>query len=293
MNRLLTFVMLGPLLSGCDLHTVVFVSDPVPAAPAALSSITADGAVYLAWEDGSAFASDHYRIYRGQGSPERLDFLAATPELGYVDFAVQNGVTYFYGVSAVSPDGREGPLSHVVGDTPRPEGYDLVLFDAGTRPDRAAFDFARPARVSVDDASGDVFLECDPASGLLTLVAFWGTDIQDMGFTESLDDISYSPTDGWIPDGAAVLVAGHTYVVWTEDNHFAKLRAVEVATTWARLDWAYQVDPGNPELVKPAHDSGYGRRLHALQPLDKTQAAIRVTPALDTTLPAGTRGARR
>jgi len=264
-RRTLTLLALAPLFAGCDLYTVVAVSDPAPAVPAALASITADGAVYLSWEDGSSLPSDHFRIYRGTGSAAHLDYLAASPEQGFVDFAVGNGITYYYGVTAVSPSGVESALSRVVGDTPRPEGYDLVLFDLGTRPERSGFDFAGLVRLDVDDPRTDVYVEVDPATGLLTLRAAWGTDLQDMGFTESLDDITYSPTDGWTPNGSSVLIYGHTYVVWTEDNHFAKLRAVEVATTWARLDWAYQVDPGNPELVKPAHDSAYGRRLHALQ----------------------------
>ena len=293
-RKLLTLLALAPIFAGCDLYTVIAVPDPVPAVPAALTSITADGAVYLNWEDGSSLPSHHFRIYRGMGNASHLDFLASSPEPGFVDFAVENGITYYYGVTAVSPSGVESALSKVVGDTPRPEGYDLVLFDLGTRPDRSGFDFSGQMRLDVDDPRTDVFVELDPSTGLLTLVAVWGTDLQDMGFTESLDDISVSPSDGWTPNGSAVLIYGHTYVVWTEDNHFAKLRAVEVATTWARLDWAYQVDPGNPELVKPAHDSAYGRRLHALQSttLEK-QTLVNAVSEPEDTLATGMRGARR
>ena len=293
-HRILATVTLALLTAGCELHSVVFVSDPSPAAPAALTSITADGAVYLSWEESAAVPPDHYRIYRGE-SYELLNLLAATGECGYVDFAVYNGVTYFYGVSSVSTAGAESPLSRVVGDTPRPEGYDLVLFDAGTRPDRSAFDFSGPVRVPLDDPSCDVFVECRPYGGALFLSAAGpGTDLQDMGYTESLDDISWSPADGWNPEGLEMLIQGHTYVVWTNDNHFAKLRAVEVAATWARLDWAYQVDPGNPELVKPAHDSAYGRRPTALQPLTSVSAgADAASTELDQSLTTGLRGARQ
>jgi len=66
----------------------------------------------------------------------------------------------------------------------------------------------------------------------------------------------------------AQVIEGHTYVVWTDGDHYAKLRAVAVASTWARFDWALQVDPGNPELVKPAHDSGYLRRPTAARPIN-------------------------
>ena len=294
MKRCLALLILTPALAGCELYTVVAVSDPLPATPAALTSITADGAVYLSWEDGSPVPSDHFRIYRGEGSGERLDYLASTSDAGFVDFAVQNGRTYFYGVTAVSPSGRESGLSRVVGDTPRPEGYDLVLFEADTRPDRSGFDLSSRARLYPGDPHTDIYVQHDPVSGLLLLLATLGTDLQDMGYTGSLDDISASPTDGWSPDGSAVLVTGHTYVVWTHDNHFAKLRAVEVAPTWARLDWAYQVDPGNPELVKPAHDSAYGRRLHALQFEAPARSAGKISEdGRNVALSAGTRGARR
>lgn len=267
MNRYHLSLGIGALLiSGCAIHSVVLVTEAPPAAPAAVTSITADGAVYLAWEASGSTAIDHYRIYRGGSAEAPLDYLDWTSEAGYVDLAVSNGFTYYYGISAVSGSGLESPLSRVINDTPRPEGYDLVLFDLVVRPDRSAFDFSAPARVAFDDPRCDVFVESPAGGGPLWLLASGpGTDLQDMGYTQSLDDITSSPTDGWNPTGASLLIQGHTYVVWTHDNHFAKLRAVEVATTWTRLDWAYQVDPGNPELVKPAHDSEYGRRPTALQ----------------------------
>lgn len=270
--RLTALALTSTFLSGCELYSVVAYHDPTPAIPTSVSSITADGAIYLNWEDGSAVPVAAYRIYRGEGSAEQLYFLASCPEPGFVDYDVSNGITYYYGVTTVSPDGHESGLSRIVNDTPRPEGYDLVLFDAGLRADRSGFDFDSQIRTSLDDPRTDVLTEIDPATGLLVLWAMPGTDLQDMGFTETLDDITYSPTDGWSPDGSAVVIYGHTYVVWTENNHFAKLRAVEVATTWARLDWAYQVDPGNPELVKPAHGSDYGRRLQAPQSITAAPA---------------------
>jgi len=162
----------------------------------------------------------------------------------------------------------------------------------GTRPDRSAFDFATLSRVAYDDPRADIILET--SNGFLWLWAAGpGTDLQDMGYTNSLDDITASPTEGWNPEGVTMLILGHTYVIWTDDNHFAKLRAVEVATTWARLDWAYQVDPGNPELVKPAHDSAYGRRLAALQPVTSAPVTSLNSGSEDVdSHSAGTRGAR-
>ncbi|HMB69817.1 MAG TPA: hypothetical protein VKU85_10915, partial [bacterium] len=58
------------------------------------------------------------------------------------------------------------------------------------------------------------------------------------------------------PNGVE-LIPGHTYVVWTHDSYFAKLRVVAIVEkagipSAILFDWAYQVDQGNPELAPPA-----------------------------------------
>ena len=73
--------------------------------------------------------------------------------------------------------------------------------------------------------------------------------IQDFGYTESLDEITYAPEYGWSPTGVVEAILGHTYVFWTWDNHFAKFRVTEIGDDFLTFDWAYQIDPGNPELV--------------------------------------------
>ena len=80
------------------------------------------------------------------------------------------------------------------------------------------------------------------------------TDIQDAGYASSLDAVDFSPTSGWSPSGSVELIVGHCYIVWTRDDHYAKLRVTEIrpGTTGVPakvvFDWAYQVDPGNREL---------------------------------------------
>ena len=77
------------------------------------------------------------------------------------------------------------------------------------------------------------------------------TDIQDFGYTETLDALDWAPPDGWSTLGWAELIVGHTYAVWTWDDHYAKFRVTEMGSSSVLIDWAYQIDPGNPEL-KPA-----------------------------------------
>jgi len=45
-------------------------------------------------------------------------------------------------------------------------------------------------------------------------------------------------------------VIGHSYYVFTRDNHFAKFRVTSLTDTAVHLDWAYQTDPGNPQLFR-------------------------------------------
>ena len=74
------------------------------------------------------------------------------------------------------------------------------------------------------------------------------TDIRDMGYLYDLDEIDWAPNSGWSPTGAEYAVAGHGYVVWTRDDHYAKFRITSIDIDGIYFDWAYQIDPGNPEL---------------------------------------------
>ena len=68
---------------------------------------------------------------------------------------------------------------------------------------------------------------------------------------ESLDELDWAPEGGWSLETADVvtLYEGHGYLVWTWENHFAKFRVVEIGDDYVVIDWAYQIDEGNPELI--------------------------------------------
>ena len=92
-------------------------------------------------------------------------------------------------------------------------------------------------------------------------VADVNTDIQDMGYTYDFDDIGYSPSEGWSSIGWTEVIDRHTYIIWTNDNHFAKLRVINInGTSSVEFQWAYQTDTGNPELARPQHDEDYLKR---------------------------------
>ena len=45
------------------------------------------------------------------------------------------------------------------------------------------------------------------------------------------------------------LYEGHAYLVWTWENNFAKFHVKHIGYDYVVLDWAYQIDEGNPELA--------------------------------------------
>jgi hypothetical protein len=47
-------------------------------------------------------------------------------------------------------------------------------------------------------------------------------------------------------------IVGHSYIVLTSDNHYAKFEVKSLNSSSMVLDWAYQIDPDNPELTRRA-----------------------------------------
>ena len=102
-------------------------------------------------------------------------------------------------------------------------------------------------RLSADPAT-DMFFTVSGGTRLM-VVPDAVTDIQDAGF-HPLDDLDWAPDAGWSPTGTAELAVGHSYYVWTRTNHYAKFVVTALSNTQVKFDWAYQVDAGNPQLLK-------------------------------------------
>jgi hypothetical protein len=243
-------VMAVVALAGCTVeHVVVEPNCGGALAPVGLYSVTGDREVIIYWIPVAEEFVTEFVVYR-----------AATPEGPYyeighstrdffVDQGVANGVTYFYSVSALDYCGNETHLSRETAyDTPRPEGFGDRVHDAsGDNWRRSAWEFASYRAVPWDYEGADVFFLW--ADGVPFLVAADGnTDIQDAGFAD-FDDVSWAPDGGWNPTGVVEVVPGHVYVVWTRDNHFAKVRARVLQGDFLEFDWGYQIDNGNPELA--------------------------------------------
>ena len=74
-----------------------------------------------------------------------------------------------------------------------------------------------------------------------------------MGQTNDIYDIPFAPTSGWSTTKDAIATVGHTYVIWTWDNHFAKFRISNITNDRVVFDWAYQLVEGETQLKPSAN----------------------------------------
>jgi hypothetical protein len=252
-------------LTGCyEKDTVVYVDDNPPAVPTGVYTITGDGEVEVLWYPVREDDVDGYGVYRSfdaNGAYQRIATLRDPLADYYVDRSVQNGQTYYYAVDAFDRAGHESALSYETAfDTPRPAGTGIVVYAQDFDDTRSGIDFSdyHTASFVTDWDALDANIYFHRLGNVLYakgwLVGVYWNDIQDLGYTDSMDEVSWAPTMGWsvAPNGVE-LIEGHTYVVWTHDSYFAKFRVTDLlgspsTPSGARIDWAYQIDVNNPEL---------------------------------------------
>ncbi len=278
---ILPILAAAALMLGCDDNNNPVYIDKVPAAPQGVYSVTGDHAVEIVWNGVYENDINFYAVYRSLNATTGYNEIGTidadyNPDLdliiySFVDNGAVNGQTYYYAVSAVDDDGQESPLSaETVFDTPRPDGS-VDLYSLFKQQNLSGFNLSTvPTRVAWDDVNTDVYVDNDIDGNLYLNVADDSTDIQDVGYTSNFDEIGYSPDNGWSRVGWVELIVGHTYVIWTRDNHFAKMRVIGIdrPAGLVSFTWAYQTDTGNPELApafpgapKPQHDSGYLKQI--------------------------------
>jgi len=247
LNTIIKLLIIASLviLTGCCFD------DEPPAVPRGLHSTTGDEEVMLLWYENTEPDLAGYRIYRSFAPDGPYTAIGETNLDYFLDYGLANGQTYYYAITAFDSDGNESDLSYeIVYDTPRPEGFNEKIFNFNDYPDYAGWNFSGYTVVPYDGSASDFYYGYDEAGEAPYLyIGRPGGLMQDFGYTTSLDDITYAPTDGWSSTGIVEAILGHVYIFWTWDNHFAKIRVTSVTTNYIIFDWAYQVDPGNPELI--------------------------------------------
>jgi hypothetical protein len=241
-------LLLLPLLWGCR-EQVFFVDVDPPASPRGLYSIAGDNVMEVGWIHNTERDLAGYNVFVSTSPNGRFEYIGTTAADYFLDWGACNGTTYYYAVSAFDRDGNESPLSSELAyDTPRPEGTNVGLRNYLVDPDHSGYDFSTYTTGPYDDDYSDIFFEY--YRGVYYMDVFEDTDIQDMGYTNSLDAIAEAPEYGWSPTKDVQLIVGHTYVVWTWDNHFAKFRMNSLNPLKVDFDWAYQLQTGNPRLKR-------------------------------------------
>jgi hypothetical protein len=241
-------------LAGCNDNTTA--PHVAPAAPRGVYSVTGNQSVTLHWLANTEGNLSGYRVYESTCATTcPYTRVGTTTGTSFTVTGLANGVTRFFAVSAVDGAGYESPLSYeTVYDTPRPAGSGAVMVNlrGGTG---TGWDFS--AATALLETSPSVDMVYSDTLGFSEIYAAdINTDIQDAGYASTLDAVDYAPAAGWSPSGSVEAIAGHCYVVWTRDNHFAKFRLTSVSPGQVVFDWAYQVDTGNGELA--VQRSGHG-----------------------------------
>jgi hypothetical protein len=252
------------LLAGCDCDDedrCTGVPCPEnPPVPSGVYTITGDRSVQIYWSPIRWDCLERYGVYRSQsaeGPYQWIADVAPSDDPRYIDSGLANGVTYFYAVDAQFDFGESDLSFETIADTPRPEGTNLVVYHADADSLRAGLDLSRGADGEGSDIVqpwGKEFVDYSVIllDGLFRIVptAFVVddttryNDVQDFGYTDDMDEVNYSPLDGWSLDPFGVeLIEGHTYILWTWDDHFAKIRVTRVPdeADYVVLEWAYQL----------------------------------------------------
>ncbi|MCB9206960.1 MAG: hypothetical protein H6610_09715 [Ignavibacteriales bacterium] len=244
------------LFTYCD-HYVDNYDRTPPSPPENVNTYVGDNQVEITWADNPERDVAGYNVYFAYTYWGDYELIGNTKGTYFVDYEAKNGELYYYAVAAYDYDGNESELSYdEVYGVARPEGMNQAIFDYLKFPEVAGYDFSEyqvvPYNAYSDDISSDFFFE--NYNGEFYLNVWDDTDIQDMGFTDSFLDISYAPLNGWIQivpgENVKYTLAevGHTYVIWTWDNHFAKIRVKTISNERIVFDWAYQLLEGEQQL---------------------------------------------
>jgi hypothetical protein len=256
--KTLGLLLLMMVALGC--HHPLYIDTTPPSPPQGILATAMDNAVQLEWLENPEPDVDGYKVWISDRYDGRYVMVGSTHNLKFVDNGAKNGVRAYYAVTAFDFEGNESDLSKdVVYATPRPEGYGTKLSNYRSDSTTAGYDFSTYSVGKYNDDFTDVYFEA--YGGRFYLNVWKDTDIQDMGYTNSIYDIAVAPSAGWTPSKSVEAIPGHTYVIWTWDDHYAKVRVREISTVRLTFDWAYQVAKSNPELKRQVAADG-SRLIH-------------------------------
>jgi hypothetical protein len=273
-----TLLVVGGVFAvACQQNTVANPALPLEA-PASLSSVSLDSAIYLDWADNSFLnAPNDFAFYRVYSTSYNLDqglcgttWSVEGTTVSHVFLAAQlaNGVPRCFATSAISLEQVESAFSPLRQDTPRPDARNVLVWAFGVNTPQSGFRFwddlngngyGDPGELGlVQDGNRtdiDFWVYVQPSDSTLWLVPeFTGTSVQlyQSSPIADLTSIDFAPATGYTRSMIQA-VPGYGYVFEIVDNgqiHYGALRVTAVSRQYVIFDWSVQTDPGNPELVK-------------------------------------------
>ncbi|MDD4857809.1 MAG: hypothetical protein PHD74_06855 [Candidatus Krumholzibacteria bacterium] len=278
MNRLIATISIVMLtMVSCwqedDVVEVPVAANCAPSTPRGVYAVNLNGKVKICWVGNYETDLEGYKVYRGTSADGDFfpigSVLVDDPdqaEYCFEDLDTSNGTHCYYAVSAYDEAGAESDLiiEEVVSGTPRPEGI-ITLYEASAIPDQSGYDFypisLEPnAPQDYQDSTTDLWFGVDQGSPML-LAGRSGVEIQDYGYASSFAAVNYAPDDGWSARRSAEAIPEHMYILRlleTDGYHFAKVYMTAANVNFVTFQWAFQTDPGNPDLAPPAPGSGTG-----------------------------------
>jgi len=243
------FLLLLLGITSCEKQNMNDYYDNVPPnAPTGVQVLNGDNRVDLSWNDNRERDLAGYNVYYSTSFDGKYKLIGSTQNNFYIDDQATNGILNYYAVTAYDYNNNESELSaDVAYATPRPEGFNQSIFDYNQFPNNSGYSFTTYSPVAFDDTDYTDFY-FDVYNGTAYLDVYNDTDIKDMGLTTDIYDVAFAPESGWSSTKDAVAIPGHTYVIWTWDNHFAKIRVKTVTRDRIVFDWAFQLVKGNPQL---------------------------------------------
>ena len=264
-NIIPIFLLLLLGITSCDKQNMNDYYDNVPPnAPTGVQVLNGDNRVDISWDNNRERDVAGYNVYYSNAYDGKYKLLGTTQSNFYIDDGASNGVLNYYAVTAYDYNNNESELSpDVAYATPRPEGFNQSIFDYNQFPNNSGYSFTTYSAVAYNDSINSADFFFDVYNGTPYLDVYNDTDIKDMGATTDIYDIAFAPESGWSSTKDAVAIEGHTYVIWTFDNHFAKVRVKTITRDRIVFDWAFQLVTGNPQLKVVAGEN------HKRQPLQR------------------------
>ncbi len=270
----------------CQDNTAPLSAGPLEA-PASLSSISLDSAIYLDWAD-NAYHSDSTRfsIYHVYSASYDLnaglcgtDWVMEGSTVAHIFLAAQlrNGVPRCFATSAISVEGLESDWSPFWQDTPRPDARNVLVWAFGVNTPQSGFRFWLDGNANGYGDAGELGLVQDgnrtdidfwvyvqPSDSSLWLVPEFAGDSMQLYQNSPVADLTsldFAPATGY--DRAMIqAVPGYGYVFQRNEAgayHYAALRVTAVSRQYVIFDWSVQTDPGNPELAPSRRPAPSGK----------------------------------